>query len=269
MTALRLFASVALLSAAGVLLFVAGFGIYFAISIASDGISGSDERERFTSALIEASSLPAGVALLIAGTGVWQRSRAFRPLVSGIGLMLIPTIAVWLLGPDRMSIPIGQMLALELPLALLGLVAVSWLRWHGDSPSANLAQPPSPVVTRGRQRRIASLVLALIATVPIVPLVFLLVALSFNPLEASDGPNVWAGIALIIFGIGGVILVIVAARALARPHHTMMPFVAVAACFALAGLVSVLSGRPEDVVFPILWSSLSLFLGWLSRAPAD
>jgi hypothetical protein len=67
-----------------------------------------------------------------------------------------------------------------------------------------------------------------------------------------------------------VALVIVAARALVRPSRSMMPFVGVAACFALAGIVAVVAGSfGEAVVFPILGSALSLFLGWLSRLPED
>lgn len=250
------------------MLFVAGFGVYFAISTASDGIGGSDEREKFTAAVIEASSLPAGVAFLIAGSAIWQRSsHALRALLSGIGLTLIPFLAAWLFGPvDTLAV---SLLALVLALVLSGLAAVFWLRSQGDTPSTTPAQPPSPAVSRGRSRRIASLVIALIATVPLVPLVFFLAAISFNPLEAGDEPDVWGGIAAIVFGIGGVALVIVAARALIRPHRSMMPFVAVAGCFALAGLLSVPSGGPEDVMFPILGSALSVFLGWLSRLPED
>ena len=274
MTALRLFGSAAVLIAAGLLLFVAGFGIYFAISIASDGIGGNDEQERFTSALIEAGSLPAGVALLVAGSAIWQRSpHLLRALVSGIGLMLIPVVAAWMFGLDRMTIPIHQLFALELPLALSGLAAVSWLRAHDISPSAPARQPPGQVVVPGQWRRIASLVIALIATVPLVPLVLFLAAINVNPLEAGDEPNVWAGVAFILLGIGGIALVVVTARALVRPHRSMSPFVAIAVWFAFSWFVLILAGGAgestgwEEGIVPILSISLPVILGWLSRSP--
>ena len=272
MTARRLVAAVAIMIAAGVLLFTAGFGIYFAISTASDGIGGGDERRTFTAAVIEASALPAGVAFLIAGTGVWQRTpRAFRAVLSGIGLMLIPLIAALLFGADRYLAPIGLLLGLVLPLALLGLAAAYWLRTHEGGTPTTAESTPHPVVAfPHRKRRIASFIIALLATVPLVPLVFFLAAVSFDPLEANDEPEPGAGIAIIIFGIGMVALVIAAARALVRPPRSMMPFVGVAACFALAGIVAVGAGSfDEGVVVPILGSLLSLFLGWLSRVPED
>lgn len=129
------------------------------------------------------------------------------------------------------------------------------------------------MVARGRNRRIASLVIALIATVPLVPLVFLFAALSFNPLEASDAPNVWAGIAIIIFGLGMVALVVAATRALVRPQRSMSPFVGVAVWLAFSWFVLTLAGGAgestgwEEGILPILSISLSLFLGWLSRSP--
>lgn len=274
--ALRLVASVALLIAAGILLFVAGFGIYFAISTASDGIGGGDERERFISALIEASAFPSGVALLIAGTIIWQHvSHAFRALPWGIGLMLIPGVAAWLIGPDRLAIPIGQGLAIALPLSLVGLAATYWLQTHGSDPPSSVASLSSAAVPPGRKRRIASLVIALFLTVPLLPLVVFLAALSFNPLEAADEPNVWAGIAIITFGIGMFALVVVAAIAMVRPQRSMLSFVAVSALFAFAWLLPALAGgfggyiELEEWVFPIAVSALPLFLGWLSRVPED
>lgn len=134
MTALRLLGSAAVLIAAGLLLFVAGFGVYFAISTALDGVGGG-EREKFTSALIEASALPAGVAFLIAGSAIWQRSsHALRALLGGIGLTLIPFLAAWFFGPsDSLTV---SLLTVVLALVLSGLAALSRLRPHGDSPSA-------------------------------------------------------------------------------------------------------------------------------------
>jgi len=275
-TALRVFATVAVLIAAGILLFIAGFGIYFAISTASDGIGGGDERARFISAIIEASSLPSGIALLIAGTTVWQQvPPALRALLWGIGLMLIPGFALWLIEPDRLAIPIGQVLSLALPLALVGLAATYWLRRHGGSTSTSAAPRTAPVEPPGRKRRIASFVIALVTTVPLVPLIILFASFSFNPLEAGDEPNVWRGIAIIIFGIGMFALVVVAAIAMVRPQRSMLSFVAVSALFAFAWLLPALVGGfggyigLEEWVFPIATIALPLFFGWLSRVPED
>ncbi len=246
MPALRVVASIALLIAAGVLLFTAGFGIYFAISTASDGIGGGDERERVISALVEASSLPSGVAFLIAGTAIWQRlPLAFRAVLWGVGLMLVPGFATWLIEPDRPAIPIGQVLALTIPLALAGLVATYWLRTHESSPSTSVAPRTAPAVLPGRKRRIAAFVIALITTVPLVPLILLFAALSFRPLEASGEPNVWGGIAVITFGVGMVAMVIVAAFAMVRPQRSMPPFLAVAIWFALSWLILFVGGSGD------------------------
>lgn len=275
MPVLRLVASVCILIAAGVLLFVAGFGIYFAISTASDGIGGADEREDLISAVIEASALPAGIAFLIAGTAVWQRTaRVFRPLLTGIGLMLVPVVAAGLFEPDQGAFPIGRLLALVLPLALSGLAAAYWLGTLEGRSSTPEVQLSTPVDVPGRKRRIAAFIIALLTTVPLVPLIFLFVALSFNPLEAGDEPNVWGGIAVIVFGIGMVALLVVATLAMVRPQSSMPPFVAVAVWFALSWLILFVGGS-GDASEPAGWLAASgtialpLCLGWLSRVPRD
>lgn len=274
MTAFRLIASIAIMLVAGVLLFVAGFGVYFAFSTAMEGVGGGDERERFISAVIEASSLLSGVALQIAGTAVWQRiSLAYRALLWGIGLMLIPGFAAWLVEPDRLAIPIGQVLALALPLSLLGLAMVYWLYTREDAMSTSAVPRAEPVVEPpGRKRRIAAFIIALVAAVPLVPLIFPLAALSFNPLEASDEPNVWGGIAVITFGIGMVALVIAATFALVHPQRSMLPCATVAAWFTLSWLI-LFAGGSGDAREPAGWLvaggtiAVPLFLGWLSQVP--
>lgn len=277
MPALRLGVSIAFLIAAGFLLLVAGFGIYFAISTASDGIGGGGggERERFISTLIEASALPSGVAFLIAGAAAWQRdARAFRPILSGIGLLLFPIIAAALFGPVQRGFPTGDLLTYALLPAMVGLAATFWLQSHGNDPSTSVAPRDAPAVLPGRKRRIAAFVIALVTTVPLVPLIFLFAALSFSPLEASGEPNVWGGIAVITFGVGMVAMVIVAAFAMVRPQRSMPSFVAIAMWFALSWLILFVGGS-GDASDPAGWLvaggtiALPLLLGWLSQVSDD
>lgn len=278
MTVLRIVAALALLIASGVLLFIAGFGVYFAISTAIDGIGGGDEQARFSLAVARACWLPSGVAFLIAGGAMWQRTgTVLRPLLIGIGVLLLPVIAALIIRPGESGDPFWRMFVIPLVVALPGSVAafafLSLERRRMDTP----VPPPVPVDPRGRGRRIAALIIALLVTVPSAPFIVFVAAVSFDPIEAGQEPNVWAGITAIAIGFGMVAMVIFAALALVRPRWwSMLSFVVLAGILAASNLLPWIlgvvlgldeSGEVEALLLPMAASVLLLFLGWLSRLP--
>lgn len=276
MPALRPVASVLILIAAVVLLANAGVAIIDAIDTVFFG--GGDEREEFATGVIQASGLPAAVAFLIAGTMIWQRTaRVFRPLLIGIGLLLLPIITALLIPVEGTGGPPLRVLAQVLVLALLGLAAAYGLVPLERRRMVTPVPPPVPVDPRGRGRRIAALIIALLATVPSAPMIVFLAAISFDPLEAWQEPNIGAGITVIAIGIGMIAMVILAALALVRPRWwSMLSFVILAAILAGANillwvLAVVLgldqSGQVEALLLPMAASVFLLVLGWLSRGP--
>lgn len=130
---------------------------------------------------------------------------------------------------------------------------------------------PTPIELPGGKRQIATLIIALLVTVPSAPLVVFVAAISFNPLEAGQEPDVWSGVTGILFGIGMIGMVLAAAITLAAPKRAMRLFGTVAAWFAFNGLIAAFGSMESRgfLIFPLMAIAVCLFLGWLSRVLQD